>query len=304
MAYAIAYNGIEGQAGLYARVQRKFDGMWWSESDVAWVPLESVVCDIALVESLTAPGAYSGVAGLSPAKGGIYTVSVYTSSARLLMSTDCPYLSTQRTVLEIINNVQRGLRLPQTGEVAFSTSAHAQLLLGFLNKISDLIMEHSPAAELKVSGSFQIVAGMPYYPISLVNFPSGIDVINRLQIGIYEPLVPICDEQMSEYRRSVTEQGQPLYYRPYSRQGGTMIVEVAPTPDKTYTVSFNGFLRVSRLTASTDIPVLDPDTIELGMLFLAKEDQGEEFQTDLAAFQAKNSLHNPNGGVAGDVDFL
>jgi hypothetical protein len=83
-----------------------------------------------------------------------------------------------------------------------------------------------------------------------------------------------------------------------------MVLEFALTPDKAYVVDFKGLLRVSRLTAATDIPVLDSDTIHLGVLWMAKQDQGEEFQVDLAAFQAKMSLHNPTGGTSGDIDFL
>lgn len=304
MAYALTYRGIEGQAELYARIQRMLDGKWWDETGSAWVDAESAACDIALAESGTSPGQYSASAGFNPAKGGVYTVSVYTAAAILLMRTDCPYLPDQLTVLEIINNVQREMRLPQTGEVSFPTSAHAQLLLSFINKTMDLMMEHSPSASLKVSGSFQTMAGISYYPISPVNFPSGLDTLSRLQIGTYEPLLKMDDDQISDYRRNATAQGQPRYYRIYNRQGGTLIVDLADTPDASYTVDFSGLLRVSKLTAHTDIPPLDADTIQLGVLWMAKEDQGEEFQTDIAAFQAKISLHNPGGGAAGDVDFL
>lgn len=304
MAYALSYRGIDGQAGLYARIQRFFDGMWWDEVTASWVAVESADCDVALAESLTEPGDYSASAGMMPAKGGIYVVSVYTAAGLLLIRNECPYLSGRLTVLQIINNVQKEMRLPQTGEVAFPTSAHAQLLLGFLNKTMDLMMEIAPSPNLKINGAFQTVAGIRFYLIAPVNYASGIDTLTRLQIGTYEPLVMMTDEQMSNYRRTSSTQRQPLYYRIHSRQGGYLIIELADTPDASYTVEFDGLMKVSKLTAHTDIPLLDTDTIQLGVLWMAKNDQGEEFQIDLEAFQAKVSLQNPNGGVAGDVDFI
>jgi len=304
--YTLSYNGIEGQAGLYARIQRLLDGLWWDESVLAWVVADAYTIDgdIVMTETAESPGEYTAQAAFNPAKGGVYVVSVYTDGGVLLMRTDCPYLPNQRTVLQIINNVQKELRLPQTGEIAFSTSAHAQLLLSFLNKTMDLIMEHSPSSALSVSGAFQLTQGLQYFPVSPVNISSGIDTLSRLQIGSNEPLMLVTAEQLADYRRTFTQQGQPLYYRLYNRRGGSMIIEVAPTPDATYTVDFSGLLRVAQLANHDDVPMLDADTVQLGVLWMAKQDQGEEYQTDLAAFQAKISLHNPDGGAAGDVDFL
>jgi hypothetical protein len=304
MAYALTYNGIEGQAGLYSRIQRLLDGKWWDETGSAWVAAQSAACDVALTESAILPGQYSALAGIIPARGGVYLVAVYTAAGVLLMQSECPNMSGQRTVLEIINNVQKELRLPQTGEVAFPISAHAQLLLGFINKTMDLMMEHSPSSSLKTSGRFQTIAGMAYYQISPVNATGGIDMVSRLQIPGSYPLSLMSDDQMKAYKDSCTEQNQPGVFRLHSRQGGALIIEVAPTPDAAYSVDFNGLLRVVSLTASTDIPLLDADTIQLGVLWMAKQDQGEEFQVDLAAFQAKISLHNPTGSIAGDVEFI
>lgn len=303
MAYAITYNGIEGQGGLYARVQRRFDGRFWDEASLLWAAAEAASCNVPLVETIGIPGEYAGSAAFDPAKGGVYAVAVYSAAGALIHRTEDTYLADQMTALQIINEVQRQLRLPQSPLV---TDPHAQLLLSFINEVMlDYMMEYIAWDELKVVGAFAVAAGVPVCRIAPIN-RGKVDVIRNLQIGTAGPLVKLNDEQFRAYRRGNPGQGQPIYYRQYGRAAGALIIELAPVPDAAYQIDYEILHKPEKLSGKDDVPILDQDTIILGVKYLAKKDQGDDVTGELAAFQAKLGLQGGTQGESnsGDVDFL
>jgi len=200
------------------------------------------------------------------------------------------------TALEIINNVQRELRLPISTTVM---EPHAKMLLLFANKVMrDFMLEDTTWDELKVFGDFDTVADTFIYTISS---PSGdIDVIRHLQVGSNDPIKKFDDGKFKAYKRSNPTPARPMVYRHYSRDSAAIQIEVCPVPDAVYTVDVEALIKPPRLVNGTDIPLLDSDTIILGCVMLARKDQGEDYSGDLAAFQAKLSLQS---GTQGDSNF-
>lgn len=285
MPYEIKYYSFEGRTGLTARVQRKADNAWWDEVADAWVAAESANCAIALAETST-QGEYSGQATFTPAAGNLYDLWIYAGATPLIVSEDT-YRPGRKTALQIINEVQQGLRLPQDGAI---NRPHAQLILSFANKTLDLMKEAGVWDELKVSLSLYTADGVSLYYVNPPNTES-VDIVRSIRIGDSPPLVKRSDAEFRELQRvySGTKQ-QPLYYRHYGRAGRWLIIEVGPTPDQAYRLQGEILQRQERLLAAADVPLLDADTIVMGALALAKAEQGSDNADEAALFQAKITL--------------
>ena len=125
-----------------------------------------------------------------------------------------------------------------------------------------------------------------------------------MRIGTNPPLEHKTDSDFREMKRVYTTIGAPLFYRIFSKEAGYVVVEFLPVPDGDYQVDTEILMKPPRLTMDSQEPMLDPDTIILGAIMLARKDQGDDFQTDLGAFQAKLGLQIDNSGESnwGDVD--
>jgi len=201
------------------------------------------------------------------------------------------------TVLQIIQEVQRRLRLPVSQSL---TDAHSQLLLSFINTVQrDFMQEDVVWDECKVYDSFNTVAGLATYTLTISG--AEIDAIRHLQIENYAPIGKFSDDDFREYKRSNTGQGQPLVFRIYSRSGGDIIIELCPAPDKAYSVSCELLKKPPRLTGQNETPLLDSDTVIAGVLMLAS---GEQEGKEPDSFQAKLSLQGDTQGESnwGDAE--
>ena len=288
MAYDIAYRGLDGQSGLYCRVQRPYDEKWWDESASEWVDAADADCNVTLTEGSTA-GVYAASAGFTAAKGGLYKIHVYDSDDELVAISEVFYTPDQTTALGMIQNVQKELRLPQASAVSES---HAALILAFLNKTQmDFMMEGFTWDQLRIRGAFATREDISLYYIYPANggIVDGI-VKDTLRIGNNEPLTLYSDKEFINQKRQNTTPGQPWFYRIYARAGAALIIEVGPDPDDIYQVDFEALQRPAKMTSATDIPLLDPDIIQAGALFLAKEDQGDDYTAAFNAFQVKLGL--------------
>lgn len=298
MSYTVTYRGTSGGgSGIYARVKRLSDGKWWSETGSAWVASETSACNKTLTEDGTIKGLYTAASGVTPAPGEIYAIHVYDADGLLMMSEEI-YSPTQRTALQIVNEVQKQLRLPQTASASFATDPHAQLILSFANKVmTDMMAEASVLDELKIKGALGTRDGVAIYTLYPVN-AANLDTLKSLQVSGYSPLYPLGDADFRAYKRNLysadgtTNSNQPLVYRTYGRAGNALVIELAPTPDDIYQIDFEGLQKPDSLSAATDIPVLDADTIIAGVMWLARKDQGEDFQADLQAFSVKMGLRS------------
>lgn len=205
------------------------------------------------------------------------------------------------TAMEIIHAVQTQLRLPKS---AGMTDSHAALLLSFANKVQrDFMTEKTVWDALKVYSMFDTDAGTALCTISATGGRE-LDVIRSLQIGS-SPLSKITDSDFRAMKRgSQSAQGQPRWYRNYSRQSaGSVVVELLPEPDSAYPVSVEMTIKPPYLVQGSDVPLLDSDTIIAGVLMLAREEQGDDFQAAMALFQVKLGLHSETHGESnwGDV---
>lgn len=298
MSYSITYHGIEGQTGLVARVTRKLDGLVLTTS--GWGT--SAPDNIVLTENETVPGKYIGTANFTPSNGGVYTVAIY-SGTELLLEMDCLHKSRQQTILQMINEVQCNLRLPQSTAI---TDAHAALLLGFANEVQqDYMAEFCQWEETKVRAVFNTVSGRSVYSIyPLQNLC--LDTITEMRIGTGEPLSKPPIEQFRQSVRTITDYSQPTSYGHFGRAGAAILIELNPTPDAVYRINMDLIIKPAKLVLADDVPLLDQDIIMLGMKLLCRKDQGEDFQGELAAFQSKLVLR---GGTYGEgqnteIDFL
>ncbi len=196
-------------------------------------------------------------------------------------------------VLEMIQEVQKELRLPQSTAL---TDAHAKLILSFLNKVQrNFMLEAVVWDELKIYNSFNTAADTATYLIS-IGGGAEIEVIRNLQISTNDPIEKLSDEEFRTHKRLNTTTGQPLKYRIYSRSAGDITVELSPVPDKLYAINYELLKKPVRLTGQNDIPILDADTIVLGAIMLARKEQGDDFQAELMAFQAKLGMQSDTQG--------
>lgn len=209
------------------------------------------------------------------------------------------------TALQMVNRMQRELRLPQSQLV---TDPHAALMLGCLNNAQrNLLPESYVWDELKVYGTFSTQIGEALYTITGSD-TKDIDVIRNLEIPGSDPFTHLPD---AEFRTKKRDQGatpsQPIFYRNYSRSGGaSIVIEVCPTPDAVYAVSTEALIKPKRMVAAGDLIELDEDTLFLAAMFLATKAEGQDFQADLALYQAKLALSGESQGESnwGDVEVV
>lgn len=284
MAFTVTYYGQEGRASAYTRIQRKLDGYWWNNSTKAWVAVAVAACNLTLVEDGTIKGKYVSTAdaALVPQTGGLYSFWNYDSAGDLLLMTEQPQRPEAPTLLTMIQKVQQKLRLPQAAAI---TETHAALMMEFLNQAQTLMMEGASWDELGLKGAFGTRDGQSLYFL----FPANgamLEGIDHLQIGTGTPLSIINDERFRAMKRQYTTGAEPIFARLYGRAGNAIILEVLPEPDATYQVDFEARQKPLKLTAATDVPLLDSDTIVAGALLLAKAEQGDDSSAEQAAFNA------------------
>lgn len=207
------------------------------------------------------------------------------------------------TVLELVNEVQRQLRLPISPDVV--TDAHARLLVSYANEVQRAYMEEFGVwDELKVYGSFNTVAGTSQYEITLPD-DDELDVIRYMGIEGSE-IVKKDDARFRALKYSNQSRQQPQAYRHLSKEDGQLTIEVTPVPDAIYTIDFEALKKPKRLSSNADVISLDPDTVILGVKFIARYDQGEDYDMASKMFISKLSSQGVSQGESnnGDVDFL
>ncbi len=290
--YALTYRGMDGQTGLYARIKRRLDEYWWDNAASAWVADADSDCDISLTEGTA--GIYAATGGCTPMQGGVYAIYVYDSDDNLVAMAEEIYSPEQLNALEIINEVQKDLRLSQSSAIS---ETHAALLLSFLNTIQqDIMMDGYVWPELNLKGAFGTRDGISLYYIYPAN-GGVLDKIESMQIGDDEEIeFPKSDERFRELKRQYTTEAQPLFARIYGRAGAALVIELLPTPDDVYQVDFEALMRPAALSTAAAIPILDSRTIQAGVFYLAKEEQGDDFSTALAVFQMKLSSQSVSHG--------
>lgn len=288
MAYVIEHRNTADIAGLYARVQRASDDKYWDDVADGWITPATTDCDISLTEG--DKGVYNAtIADLSPAKGEIYNVEVYNSADTLLQNTEDPYDPDRKTTLEIINQIQRGLRLPESAAL---TTSHAKLLLTFLNELQDTLMIDGDWPELKLKLSQLIISGQSKVTIYPTN-TAEVDIIKRIQVGTDIPLFILNDREFLDIQRTNSgSSNQPTQARVLYRIGGALVVEVDPVPDAAYTLVIEALQKPAELVNQGDIPILDTNTLIQGVLAKAKDEQGTSPGGAFASF-----LEKLNGGL-------
>jgi len=186
------------------------------------------------------------------------------------------------TILNIINKVQRALRLPQSTDV---TDTHGAMLLDYANDVQRIFMAKKVQWDaLKDFTHFHTVDGTATYTLAASGASYEIDTIDDLKIGNYPSLVKLSDNDFRASKKIYTEEGQPLFYRIYQRTivtVATIKIELLPVPAAAYQVDQEVHIKPLVMTAKGDVPMLDADTIFLGVKWLAVHGQGENWQKEL-----------------------
>ena len=214
------------------------------------------------------------------------------------------------TLLQIVNNVQKELRLPQTGSAQFTTAAHSLLITSFVNKIiREFVCKGSLWDALKVYTNINTEAGTALLPLTLpdqTGTPDDstpeLDTISALYIPGSKPLVKKNDGFFLDYQRTHPLEHQPLIYRIRTKTPTTWTIEVCPTPDQVYQINEEIYRRHPILSAAADIPLVDPDVVLAGTLWWAKAQQGEDAGAEFNAFQMALSLASQEEGNMGDIE--
>jgi hypothetical protein len=202
------------------------------------------------------------------------------------------------TALQVVNEVQRDLRLPQS--IDFN-NAHAKLILSYVNRVQrDIMAEACNWLDLKVRRQFLTVQGNSIYKLTR----DELSKISYIGLGTTE----ITDCKTDEVFRSVksVSEGQPAYYRirAINKAKGTYDIEFNCPADAIYTVEYEGYAKPPLLEYENDLPVLNPETIVIGTILLAKSKQGQDVALELGLWKDNFSQVSADNNPGGDMDFL
>ena len=303
MAYALTVRAAVGKSTLYAQVTDKETGLVWDQTNSVWAALPTGTnANVALTES-SDKGYYTGSAGLTPAPGGLYQISVLDSAvAAYLFTTLETYPSKTKTVLQVVNAVQQKLRMPQSAALNDSL---ALLILGKMNDVLlNLLPQKNVFDHLKTEGTFTLLQGLDYFRFAPANVV-GIDRITRLQKAKLSHIHIVDDQKLKSIKAQLNVntafQGEPSYARISSRDGGLPILELSCKPDTTYTVSYEAIKTAQELLASVPtgyVPL--PDVVQAGALMLMKQEQGRDATAE-AGIYGEALAHQATAGANSDM---
>lgn len=280
--FSIAHYDVGGKTTLVARVKRLDDGLWWDATGAAWVASESTSCNTTLPEGTTS-GKYEGNAALVPSNGVTYEVYIYDGTT-YYQKTRLVSIANSKTALQIVNDIQAGLRMPISTDF---TGPHAKLVLAQLNDAIDFACSEAEWPEMNMEMQFVSKTGISVYSIRPSNSAT-VEHIEDVQVeGSSEPMAIATDRDFVAYRnKNRSIQGEPQYYRIMARAGGTLVIEVAPIPDAAYSIDVRAILAPSRMSLVDDVPLLNSELAYLGGVAFAKHEQGMDYGDDLGKFKA------------------
>lgn len=214
------------------------------------------------------------------------------------------------TALQIVNEVQRDLRLPQS--VDFN-SAHAKLILSYVNRVQMDIMTPACAwRELQGFATSQTILNADVQSLTTmmnVTIPSAmtfdkLSTINYMGIDTEEILLTSDASQFRKFK--TTTPGKPTHYRvrTYNSATDVLTVEYNCPCDAAYTLTLEGSVKPPLLVLETDVPLLPAETIVIGTILLAKTKQGQDVTFDIAIWKDNFSQISGNNNPGGDMDFL
>ena len=304
MAYALSYKAIRGKTTLYANIMDKETSLFWDEVNDLWVADNTAICDLALTESGSEPGVYTGSATFTPANGGVYQISVFDSAnADYSMDTIEVYPSKTKTVLQIINAIQLEMGLPQSAAL---TDNFAKIILANMNKVlMDLLPLNNVFDHLKVQGSFTINSARPFYRLSPINVDS-IDHITFLRRPDLTYISKAPDDiyfrtKADSYNASLSYSA-PEFYRICQRDNGFPILEFTPAPDVAYIVSYEVLKSPKEFTAVEDY-VPFPRIVKAGAHMFTLQGRGRDASAEAGVFTSALEVGSMAGANSHMGDF-
>lgn len=305
MSYPLSYKTVTGKSGLYAVIQDYETQLYWDEVANAWVESITSDCYLTLTES-SEKGVYTGsAADLTVVNGGTYQITVFDSGdSDYQITTLITTPAKTETLLEVVNGVQRALRMP------VSSGITDQLSLAIIQKVNDVLTTMLPGnsiyEHLKIKGSFATKSGTDLYRISPVNV-SGISSIIYLRNPdlsfLRGPLSDSDFRALKDIYNAEFNYTMPTVFRIAGFDGGYPMVELFNNPDDTYIISFEAVRKLPKLTAATDYVFL-PDVARLGATMMMKMDMGRDYKMESGLFaQALEVANSEQSNVSfGDVE--
>jgi hypothetical protein len=291
MSYPARFRFIEGIATLKILVQSLEIGedFYWDDVGMAWVDGSVAIpanCYKTLAESSSPDkGVYTATfTNLSPVKGCAYRFTVVDSAPGyegFYHISDEVFPADTDTAKTIVNAVQERLRLPQSSDF---TDSHAKLVLKFVNDVYLSILPNAGILQqLRSFGRFTTYnPGAKIYPILPVNKQSVERLVSLKPYNLSQTIDPGTLEYLSpeELRAKKEELGKdydgtrPIYYTIKQTPQRFPVVEFFPGSDEFYPFEFEVLLKPEKLSATTDVPVVNSDLLIYGATALAKRDAG------------------------------
>lgn len=304
MAYALSYKTVRAKTTLYANIQDKETSRFWDEVNDLWVADNTSICDLALTESGSEPGVYTGSATFTPTNGGVYQISVFDSAdADYSMDTIEVYPSKTKTVLQVINAIQLEMGLPQSAAL---TDNFAKIILANINKVlMDLLPLNNVFDHLKVQGSFTINSARPLYRLSPVNVDAidGITFLRRPDMAyITKAKSDIEFRTMADSYNASLSYSAPDVYRIAQRDNGFPILEFTPAPDVAYIVSYEVIKSPKELTLVGEYVPL-PRIVKAGAHMLTLQGRGRDATVEAGVFASALEVGSMAGANSQMGDF-
>lgn len=281
MAYALSVKHVTGRT-LKCAVQDVLTGLYWDEVGNAWVASVTADCKVAVTEDGTHKGFYAGSASdLNVVKGGVYKILVYDSNdADFLLTSIITIPAKTETLLEVVNGVQRSLRMPISAGIA------DQLSLSIIQRVNDVLKTILPVNGIqentKISGTFTLKSGVSLYRVAPPNVNT-VDSITYLSDHNGSRMIgPMSPEDFRNAQgvylldmTGIITPGIPRYFKVASKDSGYPIVEVFPAPDDYYTVSYEAVSRMDKVSTATEY-VPHSEIVRIAATMMMKTDMGRD----------------------------
>lgn len=204
---------------------------------------------------------------------------------------------TQMNVLQIVDEACGRLTQSQPGSVVGSSDKNVLQFLALLNEEGRALRKRYPWTVVTLEGSFTTLAAESQGALNgtIVSSAYDVDYILNDVMWNRSALLPICGPSTSKSWQARKALGINGLYGEYRLRGGNLIIQPTPTAgDSVYFeyVSRNWLQNVagdtfySRVTADTQIPLLNDEAITLGLKWRWLKAKGLEYAEDFNTYEA------------------
>ena len=179
------------------------------------------------------------------------------------------------TFLEIVNEVLERLREDTVATV--NTSSYSKLIGHFVNDAKRQVENAWNWEVLGTRCTVSTIAGTTGYTVVGSGMRQKDVTVNNTTSGRQNRLTLVPFKWIEDQQQLATStNGAPVYYAWNGNNGTDSIVEVWPTPDGTYTLSFNMTIPQTKLVSDSDILLVPAEVVIEGAYARALVERGED----------------------------